>query len=97
MRFSRYLSLIPVHPLRTRCHVQRRPLSNSSGGGPAPAAAADYYKILGVDPTASEKELKAGFYNQSKKLHPDAHPDDENAPEKFRELVAAYEVLSDPN
>ena len=88
MRFSRHLNLISVSPLRMRCHVQRRALSNS---GPAP----DYYKILDVDPSASEKELKAGFYKQSKKLHPDAHPDDENAPEKFRELVAAYEVLSD--
>ena len=29
-------------------------------------------------------------------MHPDTHPEDENAPEKFRELVAAYEVLSDP-
>ena len=29
-------------------------------------------------------------------MHPDTHPEDENAPEKFRDLVAAYEVLSDP-
>ena len=90
MRFSQKLSLVSFNSFWMRCcHVHRRTLSN----GPA---APDYYKILEVDPTASEKEVKAGFYQQSKKLHPDTHPDDEDAPEKFRELVTAYEVLSDP-
>ena len=56
----------------------------------------DYYKVLDVDPKSDQKTIKAAFYEQSKKLHPDTLPEDNEAPEKFRELVEAYEVLSDP-
>ena len=45
---------------------------------------------------ADAKEIKSAFYEQSKKLHPDINPSDENAPDDFRQLVEAYEVLSDP-
>ena len=55
------------------------------------------YQILAVEKGSDAKAIKAAFYEQSKKLHPDTRPDDENAPEKFKELVEAYEVLSDPN
>ena len=54
-----------------------------------------YYDILQVKQTASKEELKNAFYTQSKKLHPDKNPDDKNAPEGFRALVEAYEVLGD--
>ena len=55
----------------------------------------NYYKVLDVDPKADEKTIKTAFYAQSKKLHPDVTPDDEQAPDKFKELVEAYEVLGD--
>ena len=55
----------------------------------------NYYNILDVDPKADDKEIKSAFYAQSKKLHPDVSPEDSKAPDKFKELVEAYEVLSD--
>ena len=55
----------------------------------------NYYKVLEVDPKADEKAIKSAFYAQSKKLHPDVTPDDELAPDKFKDLVEAYEVLGD--
>lgn len=55
----------------------------------------NYYKVLDVDPKADEKTIKSAFYAQSKLLHPDVTPDNEQAPDKFKELVEAYEVLGD--
>jgi len=53
----------------------------------------DYYKILGVAPTASASEIKRAYRSKAKLLHPDvAEEKDENA---FRLLTKAYEVLSD--
>ena len=54
------------------------------------------YNVLNVKETADAKDIKSAFYEQSKKLHPDTKPDDDQAPEKFRELLEAYEILSDP-
>uniref|UniRef100_A0A0K0EFI1 Chaperone protein DnaJ n=1 Tax=Strongyloides stercoralis TaxID=6248 RepID=A0A0K0EFI1_STRER len=54
----------------------------------------DYYKILGVDKKASAKEIKKAYYKLAKQYHPDVNKD-KSAPEKFRELTQAYEVLSD--
>lgn len=56
----------------------------------------DFYKVLNVDPKADAKSIKTAFYEQSKKIHPDTRPDDDKAPDQFRDLVEAYEVLSDP-
>ncbi len=56
----------------------------------------DYYETLGVKPDASEKEIKAAFRKLAKKYHPDAHPGDKKAEEKFKEISQAYETLSDP-
>lgn len=55
----------------------------------------DYYKILGVQKTASEKEIKQAFRKLAKKYHPDANPNDPGAEAKFKEINEAYEVLSD--
>lgn len=54
----------------------------------------DYYKILGVDKTVSEKDLKKSYRTLSKKYHPDKNPDDKEAEEKFKEISEAYGVLS---
>lgn len=55
----------------------------------------DFYKILEVKKSASEKEIKKAFKKMSLKYHPDKNPDDEQALKKFQDISAAYEVLSD--
>ncbi|MCA0454801.1 MAG: J domain-containing protein [Chloroflexi bacterium] len=55
----------------------------------------DYYKTLGVDKNATEKEIKQAFRKQAKQWHPDANRDNPNAEAKFKEVNEAYEVLSD--
>jgi curved DNA-binding protein len=60
-----------------------------------PTAYKDYYKILGVDRSASEKEIKAAFRKLARKYHPDVNPGDKSAEEKFKEISEAHEVLSD--
>ena len=54
----------------------------------------DYYKILGVDPDADDKAIKAAYRRLARKYHPDVSAD-EDAEEKFKELAEAYEVLKD--
>lgn len=56
----------------------------------------DYYQILGVDRDASAGEVKKAFRRIARETHPDAHPDDPEAEERFRAAAEAYEVLSDP-
>src|SRR5215475_4971687 len=55
----------------------------------------DYYQVLGVAKTATEKELKQAYRKLAKKHHPDANPNDPNAEARFKEINEAYEVLSD--
>ncbi|GMM38124.1 Xdj1 protein [Saccharomycopsis crataegensis] len=54
----------------------------------------DYYEILGVEKTATNIEIKKAYRKAALKYHPDKNPD-EKAAEKFKEITAAYEVLSD--
>lgn len=56
----------------------------------------DYYKILGVDRKASEKEIKKAYRKLARKYHPDVNSEDNAANEKFLEVNEANEVLSDP-
>ncbi|XP_073318869.1 dnaJ homolog subfamily A member 3, mitochondrial-like isoform X2 [Pagrus major] len=55
----------------------------------------DFYGVLGVARTATQKDIKKAYYQLAKKYHPDTNPDDPEAKEKFAKLAEAYEVLSD--
>jgi len=56
----------------------------------------DYYAILGVKRGASDKEIRQAYRRLARKYHPDVNAGDKVAEEKFKEINAAYEVLSDP-
>lgn len=57
--------------------------------------AKSYYEILGVSKTATEDEIKSAFRKLARQYHPDLHPGDEVAANKFKEVNEAYETLSD--
>src|SRR2546421_11450544 len=56
----------------------------------------DYYKILGVDKNASQKDIQKAYRKLARQYHPDVNPDDKSAEEKFKDINEANEVLSDP-
>lgn len=55
----------------------------------------DYYEVLGVPRTASDKEIKAAYRKLARKYHPDVNAGDKGAEEKFKEVAEAFAVLSD--
>ncbi len=55
----------------------------------------NYYSILGVDKSATEKDIKRAYRQLARKFHPDKNPDNKAAEEKFKEINEAYEVLGD--
>lgn len=56
----------------------------------------DYYKILGVERSASEEDIRKAYRKLAKQYHPDYNPNNKQAEERFKEINEAYEVLSDP-
>jgi len=81
--------LIPRRFPASNCRVFRE-LSTSA------SLNSDFYKTLGVNKSASAKEIKKAYYQQAKKYHPDANKDDPGAAKKFQQISEAYECLSDP-
>jgi molecular chaperone DnaJ len=55
----------------------------------------DYYKVLGLDKSASDADIKKAYRSMAKKYHPDRNPGDANAEAKFKEVSEANSVLGD--
>ncbi|MDP6056589.1 MAG: J domain-containing protein [Dehalococcoidia bacterium] len=56
----------------------------------------NYYDMLGVNRSASDKDIKAAYRRMARKLHPDVNPNDERAQDQFKKVNEAYEVVGDP-
>lgn len=56
----------------------------------------ELYKTLGVSKQATDEEIKKAYRKLARQYHPDRNPDDAAAEEKFKEISAAHDVLSDP-
>ncbi|HET9894534.1 MAG TPA: J domain-containing protein [Streptosporangiaceae bacterium] len=64
--------------------------ADRGGSGP------DLYQLLGVSREASRAEITLAWRRRARAEHPDARPDDVGAPDRFRALVQAWQVLGDP-
>lgn len=60
------------------------------------AEQADYYAALGVSPTSSPAEIAQAYHRLAREHHPDLHPNDAEADQRFKALNSAYQTLSDP-
>ncbi|WP_201984534.1 J domain-containing protein [Hymenobacter rubidus] len=56
----------------------------------------DYYKVLGLEKTATPEQIKKAYRKLARQHHPDVNPNDKGAEQKFKEINEANEVLSDP-
>ena len=56
----------------------------------------DYYKVLGLEKTAGQEDIKKAYRKLARKYHPDLNPNDKEANKKFQQINEANEVLSDP-
>lgn len=57
----------------------------------------DYYAVLGVDRRATPEDIKKAFRRLTREWHPDRHPDNDEAQDRYRQINEAYNVLSDPS
>lgn len=58
--------------------------------------AKDFYETLGVSRSASDKEIRSAYRRLARRYHPDVNPNDKAAEQQFKDVTAAFEVLSDP-
>mmetsp|Transcript_20854 Transcript_20854/g.36590 ORF Transcript_20854/g.36590 Transcript_20854/m.36590 type:complete len:305 (-) Transcript_20854:141-1055(-) len=56
----------------------------------------DFYKLLGVPKTATQKEIKQAYFKRAKQCHPDLNSNAPNMVREFQQLASAYETLGDP-
>ena len=56
----------------------------------------DPYKVLGLDRSASDEDVRRNFRRLAKELHPDLHPGNVEASDRFKKVTAAYDLLGDP-
>jgi len=59
--------------------------------------AEDHYQTLGVPKSASAEDIRKAYRELARKYHPDLHPDDNAAKEKFKQVQTAFDVLNDPS
>ena len=57
----------------------------------------DPYQTLGVPRTASAAEIRKAYHKLAKQVHPDLHPGDKARETRFKDINAAYDLLSDPD
>jgi DnaJ-class molecular chaperone len=61
------------------------------------AVSEDPYEVLGVARDASQEDIRKAYRGLAKKLHPDLNPGNRGAEQRFKEVTAAYDLLSDPD
>ncbi|KAH8018854.1 hypothetical protein HPB51_012808 [Rhipicephalus microplus] len=81
--------------LRSNFTLTATPNQELQGGSRISVFRRDFYSILGVPRSANLNQIKKAYRKLAKELHPDKNKEDPHAQEKFQDLGAAYEVLSD--
>lgn len=86
---ARRAHVFPVELRRGRAYLWSRICRDTH-------VARDPYQVLGVAKTASADDIKKAYRKLVKQLHPDLHPGDKRAAERFKEVAAAYDIVGDP-